>query len=81
MSGWIAHVDIPSLIHAVIYGFVFHLMHQFTPGQDVVLVAVVPGVLFVRARSRDRRGWQDADSGTDHHRRECACTKCLQLIP
>ncbi len=56
MSSWIAYIAISSLIHAVIYGFVFHLMHQLTPGQDVVLVAVVLGMLFVWARSRDRRG-------------------------
>ena len=57
MSDWIAHMAISSLIHAVIYGFVFRLMHQLTLGQDVVLVVVVLGALFVWSRTRDRRGW------------------------
>jgi hypothetical protein len=56
-TDWIAHMAISSVIHAVIYGFVFRLMHQLTLEQDAVLVAVVLGVLFVWARNRDRRGW------------------------
>ena len=48
---------ISSVIHAVVYGFVFRLMGHLTLGQDAVLVAVVLGVAFAWARSRDRRGW------------------------
>ncbi len=57
MTDWIAHMAISSVIHAVIYGFVFRLMGHLTLSQDAVLVAVVLGVAFVWARSRDRRGW------------------------
>lgn len=57
MTDWIAHMAISSLIHAVIYGFVFRLMGHFTLSQDAVLVVVVLGVLFVWARSRERRRW------------------------
>ncbi len=41
----------------MIYGFVFRLMGHLTLQQDAVLVAVVLGVAFLWARSRDRRGW------------------------
>jgi len=57
MSDWIAHMAISSLIHAVIYGFVFRLMGHLTLSQNAVLVVVVLGVLFVWARSRERRRW------------------------
>ena len=57
MTDWIAHMAISSVIHAVVYGFVFRLMSHLTLGQDAVLVAVVLGVAFAWARSRDRRGW------------------------
>ncbi len=57
MTDWIAHMAISSVIHAVIYGFVFRLMHQLTLEQDAVLVVVVLGVLFLWGRTRDRRGW------------------------
>ncbi len=57
MADWIAHMAISSVIHAVIYGFVFRLMGHLTLSQDAVLVAAVLGVAFVWARSRDRRGW------------------------
>ncbi len=57
MTDWIAHMAISSVIHAVIYGFVFRLMGHLTLSQDAMLVAVVLGVAFVWARSRDRRGW------------------------
>jgi hypothetical protein len=56
MTDWIAHMAISSVIHAVIYGFVFRLMGHLTLSQDAVLVAVVLGVAFIWARSRDRRG-------------------------
>ena len=57
MTDWIAHMVISSVIHAVIYGFVFRLMGHFTLTQEAVLVVVVLGVAFLWARSRDRRGW------------------------
>lgn len=57
MSEWIAHMAISAAIHAVIYGFVFRLMHQLTLEQDAVLVVVVLGVLFLWGRTRDGRGW------------------------
>ncbi len=57
MTDWITHMAISSLIHAVIYGFVFRLVGHLTLQQDVVLVIVVLGVAHLWARSRDRRGW------------------------
>ena len=57
MTDWIAHMAISSVIHAVVYSFVFRLMGRLTLGQDALLVAVVLGVALVWARSRDRRGW------------------------
>ena len=57
MTDWVTHMAVSSLIHAVIYGFVFRLMGHLTLQQEAVLVAVVLGVAYVWARSRDRRGW------------------------
>ena len=57
MTDWVAHMAIPSLIHAVIYGFVFRPMGHLTLPQDAVLGAVVLGVAFLWAGSRNRRGW------------------------
>lgn len=57
MTDWIAHMAISSVIHAVIYGFVFRLMGHLTLSEDAVLVVAVLAVAFVWARSRDRRGW------------------------
>jgi hypothetical protein len=54
-SDWIAHVVLSSVIHAVIYRFVFQLMHRLTLGQAALLVVVVLAVLFMWARSRDQR--------------------------
>ena len=56
-TDWIAHRAVSAVIHAVIYGFVFRLMHQLTISQAAVLVVVVLGCLFMWSRSRDRRGW------------------------
>jgi hypothetical protein len=54
---WLAHVTSSAVVHAVIYSFVFRLMHHLTLGQAAVVVVMVLGCLFVWARSRDRRGW------------------------
>ena len=56
MTDWIAHMAISSVVHALIYGLVFKIMHQLTLVQAVVLVAVVLGVLIMWGQSRDRRG-------------------------
>ena len=53
---WITQMAVSSLIHAVVYGFVFRLMGHLTLQQDAVLVVVVLGVAYLWARSRDRRG-------------------------
>jgi hypothetical protein len=56
-SDWIAHMVLSSVIHAVIYRFVFQLMHRMTLGEAALLVVVVLVVLFMWARSRDQRRW------------------------
>jgi hypothetical protein len=56
-SDWIAHMVLSSVIHAIIYRFVFQLMHRLTLGQAAVLVVVVLAVLFMWGRSRDQRRW------------------------
>jgi hypothetical protein len=45
------------VIHALIYGLVFKLMHRLTLGEAVVLVVAVLVVVFMWSRSRNRRGW------------------------
>jgi hypothetical protein len=54
-SDWIAHMVVSSVIHAVIYRFMFQLMHRLTLGQAALLVVVVLAVLFMWGRSRDQR--------------------------
>ncbi|HEX2940838.1 MAG TPA: hypothetical protein VHO91_07305 [Rhodopila sp.] len=54
-ADWIAHSAVSALIHAVIYGTVFKLMHRLTLGEAVVLALVVVAVLFIWGRSRDGR--------------------------
>jgi uncharacterized membrane protein YagU involved in acid resistance len=56
-SDWIAHMVLSSVIHAVIYRFVFQLMHRMTLGEAALLVVVVVPGLIVWARSRDQRRW------------------------
>jgi hypothetical protein len=54
---WLGHVALSAAIHALIYSVIFRLMHDLTLGQVVFLVIVIMAVLFLWARSRDRRGW------------------------
>jgi Flp pilus assembly protein TadB len=56
-TDWIAHTALSSVIHALIYGLVFKLMHRLTLGEAVVLVVAVLVVVFMWSRSRNRRGW------------------------
>lgn len=56
-TDWMAHRVVSAVIHSIIYGFVFKLMRQMSPGEAAVLVVVVLAVLFMWGRSRDRRGW------------------------
>ena len=56
-TDWIGHMLVSSVIHALIYSVIFRLMSHLTLPQALVLVVVVIAVLFVWARSRDRRGW------------------------
>ncbi len=56
MADWIAHTAVSSVIHAVIYGTVFRVMHQLTISQAVVLAIVVIACFFMWGRTRDRRG-------------------------
>jgi hypothetical protein len=54
-ADWIAHSVVSALIHSVIYGVMFKLIHRLTLGEAVVLAVVVVAVLFLWGRSRDRR--------------------------
>ncbi len=56
-TDWLGHMAISAVVHALIYGLIFRIMHELTLGQAVVLVVVVLALLFMWGRSRDRRGW------------------------
>jgi hypothetical protein len=56
-TDWLAHVTMSAVMHALIYGFLFRLMHNLTLSQAVVLVIVVLGCVSMWSRARDRRGW------------------------
>ncbi len=56
-SSWIMHLTVSAVVHAVIYGAVFRLVHRLTPGEDVVLAAAVLVAVFMLGRASDRRGW------------------------
>jgi hypothetical protein len=53
-TDWITHRVVSAVIHSVIYGAVFKLMHRLTLGEAVVLTLTVVAMLFLWARSRDR---------------------------
>jgi hypothetical protein len=55
LTDWLAHVTVSAVVHAVIYSFVFRLMHHLTLGKAAVLVVVL-GCLLIWSRARDRRG-------------------------
>ncbi len=38
MTDWLAHVVVSSVVHGLIYSFIFRLMHQLTLGQAALLV-------------------------------------------
>jgi hypothetical protein len=57
MTHWLAHMTLSSVVHGLIYGLIFKIMHHLTLAQAAVLVAVVLGCLFLWSGSRDRRGW------------------------
>jgi hypothetical protein len=56
-GNWLAHVTVSSLVHSLIYGLVFKMMHRLTMGEAVVLAVVVIGCVFFWGRSRDRQRW------------------------
>lgn len=47
-SDWIAHVAILSVIHSLVCGVVFKLMHELTRRQAAVLAVAVVGCIIVR---------------------------------
>jgi Flp pilus assembly protein TadB len=57
MTDWMAHIAVSAVIHGLIYGLIFKVMHQLTLAQAVALVVVVLAVMFMWSRARDRRGW------------------------
>jgi len=56
-TDWIAHMVVSSAIHAMVYSFIFRMMHHLTLGEAAALVGIVLLVMFMWGRSRDRRGW------------------------
>jgi hypothetical protein len=56
-GGWLAHMIFSAAIHAVIYSFIFRLIHHLTTGELAALVVVGLVGLFMWNRTRDRRLW------------------------
>ncbi len=56
-GGWIAHMVVSSAIHAVIYSFMFRLLHHLTTGEMALLVIALVVGLLMWSRARDRRTW------------------------
>ncbi len=56
-GGWIAHMVFSAAIHAVIYSFIFRLLHHLTTGEMAALVVVLVVGLIMWSRTRDRRLW------------------------
>jgi hypothetical protein len=54
-ADWITHHVVSAIIHSVIYGAMFKLMHRLTLAEAVVLAVMVVGVLFLWGRARDGR--------------------------
>ena len=56
-GGWMAHMVISSIVHSVIWSFLFKLMRQLSLLEAGALVVAVLALLFGWARARDRHGW------------------------
>jgi hypothetical protein len=54
-GGWLTHMIVSSIIHAMIYSVVFRLLAHLSLGQAVVLVVVVIAVLYSLSRNNARR--------------------------
>ncbi|MCB8875134.1 hypothetical protein [Acidisoma silvae] len=56
-TDWLGHTIASGIIHALIYSFIFRLMHHLTLGQAGLLVLAVLVVMFLLAHAGDRRRW------------------------
>ena len=54
-GGWLTHMIVSSIIHAMIYSVIFRLLGHLSLGEAVVLVVVVIGVLYSLSRNNARR--------------------------
>jgi hypothetical protein len=54
-GGWLTHMVISSVIHAMIYSVIFRLLAHLSLGQAVLLVVVVIAVLYAFNRGNTRR--------------------------
>ncbi|HTJ90829.1 MAG TPA: hypothetical protein VL356_11700 [Acidocella sp.] len=54
-GGWLTHMVISSVIHAMIYSVIFRLLGHLSLGQAVLLVVVVIAVLYALNRGNARR--------------------------
>ncbi len=56
-GGWISHMVISSVVHAMIYSVIFRVMRQLSLGEAVLLAVVVLVVLYSWNRNRGYRRW------------------------
>jgi hypothetical protein len=54
-GGWLTHMIVSSVIHAMIYSVIFRLFSHMSLGEAVLLVVVVIAVLYSASRNSPRR--------------------------
>jgi hypothetical protein len=54
-GGWLTHMIVSSVIHAMIYSVIFRLLSHLSLGEAVLLVVVVIAVLYGASRANARR--------------------------
>ena len=55
--GGMTAMIVSSVIHGVIFSVIFRVLGQLSLPEDLVLAAVVIGLCYMWARSRDRARW------------------------
>jgi hypothetical protein len=56
-GGWIAHMILSSMIHAMIYSVIFRLLGHLSLGEDICLVVAVIALIYSWNRNRSYRRW------------------------
>ncbi len=54
-TDWLTHMVLSTVVHALIYSFIFRLLRHLSLGEEAVLVGIVLVGILMWGRRRDRR--------------------------